>query len=381
MRNGSGRNERKPTRRGNRARHLLSAGIGAVTVGAAAVAAEACVRVIEPPRRVILFVADGAGVGHWSVARVTLDSLAVEAFPSVGLIDTRGYGHLVTESAASATAFATGVETFEGALGVGPDSLPRRTVLEAAQAQGLATGLITTTFLTDATPAAFVAHYPSRDHREVARQIGAQDVTVLLGGGRLAFASTRRADSTIVLDVMRQRYTYVTTADELAAVNPDTTGHLLGLFADQDMPAAAQRRPSLADMTAAALDILDRNPRGYFLLVENEDTDTRAHANESFGSLADEMRAVDEAVRVALVYQARHPETLIVVLGDHETGGLSLLADTTGQPALRYTTRGHTAAMVPVFARGPGSSALRGVLTNERVGQILMERVMGVAGS
>jgi alkaline phosphatase len=327
------------------------------------------------PTRVILFVADGAGAGHWGLATSVMDHLAVADFPVSGLVDTRGADHVVTESAAGATALATGVRTFYGALSVGPDSLPRESVLEAARARGLGTGLVTTTSFLDATPAAFVAHVPSR--RALARIFEgylANRPTVVLAGGRRALARRLPPDSTPVGDRFRQAYTVVTTADELAAVGLDTVTALLGLLADGDLPLAPDRSPSLAQLAETALTVLDRNPLGFFLLVENEETDTQAHGNAPLPILAAEMRAFDEAVRAGVRYQDRHPETLIVVVADHETGGLSL-THARDSLQLSYHTKDHTAELVPLFARGPGAERFSGLLTNAEVGQRLMAAV------
>lgn len=328
----------------------------------------------EPPR-IILFVADGAGVGHWTIARVAIGRLTVDDFEAFGLVDTRGSNHLVTGSAPAATAYATGTRSVMGALGLGPDSLPRPTVLEVGMGKGMSAGLITTTALTDATPAAFFAHYPARDHLEVARQTTQQDITVLMGGGRIVFEFADTDTTESALEQLRARYTYVQSATELASVELDTVSTLLGLFAERDMPLAGTRVPTLASMTRTALQILDRDPDGFFLMVENEETDTQAHHNEPFDIIAAEMRALDEAIEVAAEYRSQHPETLIIVVSDHETGGLAVHADSTGTPTLRYTTRGHTAALVPIFAVGPGSEKFGGMLQNDQVGRELLALV------
>lgn len=335
------------------------------TVGASGVAAP----------RVILIIGDGVGTGHWTVARLAAEHLAVEAFSAFGLVDTRGWAHLVSGSAPTATAYATGVRTFMGAVGVGPDSQPRVTALEYAQQRGMSTGLITTTRLTDATPASFAAHYPRRDDVAIAAQLAVKDVTVLLGGGRDAFGQARIDRATSALEAVRRRHAYVETADQLAALDLDTVPRLVGLFADADMPLAPQRTPSLSEMTRTALAILDRNPKGFFLLVENEETDTQAHHNEPYDVIAAEMLDLDAAIRTALAYRERHPETLIVVAGDHEAGGLSVLANDEGDPELRYTTAGHTAALLPVFAVGPGAARFGGMHPNDEIGRILIEAV------
>jgi alkaline phosphatase len=331
----------------------------------------------QVPHRVVLFVADGAGTAHWSVARLVRQRLTVDEFPVVGLIDTRDAHAIVTESAAAGTSYAIGMRTFQGALGLGPDSQPRPTVLERARANGLSVGLMTTTAITDATPAAFAAHYPSRDHLEVAREMSNQRIDVLMGGGRHSFATAMLHDSTTALDRLRSRSTYVENAAELRALDLDTVTVLAGLLADGDLPLAPERNPSLAEMTQIALTVLNHNPDGFFLLVENEETDTQAHANRPFATIASEMEAMDDAIRAGVEYQAAHPETLLLVLGDHDTGGMTILSDSDGAPVLRYTTRGHTAAMVPLFARGPGAERFSGLHANEDIGKLLAEAVGG----
>jgi alkaline phosphatase len=330
---------------------------------------------------VILFVADGAGAGHWTIGAHSIGNMAVQEFPVVGLVDTRGDHHIVTESAAAATAYATGVQTFPGAVGVGPDSQPRQTVLEAAKERGMATGLVTTTSLTDATSAAFAAHVPARIPLHIGRQMARAGVDVLMGGGRYIFEQGFTEDNVRLLDTMLPRYTYVTSAEELKALRLDRVRSLLGLFAERDLDLGFARSPSLADMARAAIAVLDQNPRGFFLLVENEETDTQAHDNQPYEVIAAEMVAFDDAVRVGLEYQERHPETLLVVLGDHETGGLALQPNDKGEVVTVYTTTGHTAELVPVFARGLRAERFAGIITNSRVGELLHAAVRRAPGS
>jgi len=331
----------------------------------------------QTPIRIILFVADGAGAGYWTAASLTLDSLAVETMPVIGLIETSSADRIVTHSAEAATAFATGVRTFFNAVGIGPDSQPRTTVLELAKRRGMSTGLVTTTQLVDATPAAFAAHVTSRGRAgEIARQMATHDVTVLLGGGRRVFANTHFPDGQSVLDSLRRRYTYVEDDSGLAALRTDTVSRLLGLFAAGDMPVARERRPTLATLARTTLAVLDQNPRGFFALIETEETDTQGHRNAPFGVIAREMEAFDETVRVGLAYQRRHPETLVIVLGDHDTGGLAILNDSTHtHPVAAYLTGDHSANLVPLFASGPGAEAFGGIIRNDRIGQLLLQRL------
>ncbi len=333
----------------------------------------------EPaPPRVILFIGDGVGASYWTAARFASDSLAVDAFDVMGLVDTRSASHKVTDSAAGATVYATGVRTYNGAVGVGPDSLPRRTVLEVAEERGMATGLVATSTITHATPASFGAHVVSRAMQpEIARQLARQEIEVLLGGGRRFFDGSAEGASNLLPELQR-RYAYVETAEQLSALALDTVEALLGLFAADGMDRAIDgRTPTLADMTRAALAVLHRDPDGFFLMVEGSQPDWRGHANEPLEAVTAEMLDYDRAIGVALEYQERNPETLIVVVADHETGGLALEGDSNGELVARYTTDYHTAQMIPLFARGPGAERFAGMIANYRVGELLMEAVQG----
>ena len=321
--------------------------------------------------RTILLIADGAGIAHWSAALVAGDSLAVAAFPSIALVDPGNTTGLQVESASTATAFAIGERTIYGGIGVDADLEAHPTVLEVAEEHGRATGLVTTTFLLDATPAAFAAHVPNRrDWPEIARQMLDQDIEVLMGDGLAWFDSLP----------IREGYRVVTDQAGLEAVDTDTVSHLLGLFAIDDVADPARRRPSLAEMTRSALEILDRDPEGFFLMVENEHTDHRAHDNAPVSVIQAEIRDFDAAIRVALDYRSRCPETLIVVTGDHETGGLAIVPGPDDRPHARYVTKGHSLELVPLFAIGPGAENLTGILSNAAVGRALLDRAAGHPG-
>ena len=330
----------------------------------------------EAPPRVILFIGDGTGVGAWTAARVSADALAVDLLPVGGLVDTREGSGKITDSAASATALATGIHTFNGAISVGPDSQPVTTVLELAEARGMATGLVATSSITHATPAAFSAHVTQRDEQfEIARQMAGQGIDVLLGGGRRFFDPAVRPDSADLLGGLARRSTLVDSPAAFRALDLDSVTTLVGLFADDGMPAVADRAPTLAEMTAAALAILNRDPDGFFLMVEGSQPDWREHDNDSLAAVATEVLDLDRAVAVALEYCARHPETLLVVTADHETGGLSVVADSTGAFAAVYAGGDHTAALVPLFARGPGAERFGGMHEIDAIGRYLQESV------
>lgn len=330
----------------------------------------------DAPTRVIFIVGDGTGLAQWSTLILAQDALpAVARLPEIGLVDTRCDCPLTTDSGAGATAFSIGMRTGYTMIGVDADSVPHTTVLEAAEARGLSTGMVTTTHITDATPAAFGSHVVSRyDRFGIAAQYAEKDIEVLLGGGHWYFENH---PSGSLLDDMRERYTYVSTPAEFARVDLASTDRLLGLFADSTTYPDASVRPSLPDMARAALTILDRNPDGFFLLLENEDTDDLNHDNEPFDAVVRGMQELDAMIDVALEYQQRNPETLIVVVGDHETGGLMVRLPRNEPPTATFGTSGHSASMVPLFAGGPGAEAFGGWRTNAEVGQLLMRAVRG----
>jgi alkaline phosphatase len=347
----------------------------------------------SPPPNIILLIGDGAGLAYWSAAKLAGDSLAIERMPVAGLVDTRGsdYPRLV-DSAAGATAFASGVRSYNGAIGVGvrcrelmradsaavmrdPASCdPLPSFFDLARERGMSTGLITTTNITDATPAAFASHVPDRSMQaEVAQQYIRKGIDVLMGGGRDFFDGTARADGRDLLVDLCQRAVCLSNAEEFNAYRPDDRS-VVGLFAPRLMPAAAEREPSLAMMTRAALAKLSRNPAGFVLMVEEEGTDEAGHHNWPLPQLLDEVRSLNAATEVALAFAQTHPNTLVIVVADHETGGLTLKRDA-DTLAVAYSTTGHTHEMVPLFAAGPGAERFGGVKENWEIGRLLMDVV------
>ncbi|MBA2670222.1 MAG: alkaline phosphatase [Gemmatimonadetes bacterium] len=346
------------------------------------------------PSRVIVMLADGAGLAQWTAALHAGAPLAVQSMPVVGLIDTPSATHRVTDSGAGATAYATGRRTFNRAVGVGsacqeillrdtaavradPSGCdPLESVLDVARARGRAVGIVTTAAVIDASPAAFVAKSPSRYwYDQIADQYVAAELDVLLGGGRGYFEGGSRYDGRNVMNALCQGAHCITNAEELERYSPDDR-RLVGLFAGGAMAVVAERQPSLPLMVRAALERLDRNPAGFFGMFESEGTDDAGHSNVSLAEMASEMINFDRAVGVALDYARRTPGTLLVVLSDHESGGMSIL-ERGDSVFAAYTTGGHTGTMVPLFAFGPGAERFAGIKRNDEVGRILMDLVAG----
>ncbi len=338
------------------------------------------------PTRVILIIGDGAGASYWTAASLAAESLAVEQFPIVGLVKTEASNEKITDSAAAATAYASGIRTFNGALGVDPDTNTVATVLEVARDRGWATGLVATSSVTHATPAAFASHVPDRDmHLEIARQMADAGIDVLLGGGRGYFEPADRPDGLDLLATMAAEDAVIVGQDGFHGLDTDSVTRLVGLFADDHLPGAFLRVPSLPAMTAAAIEVLDKDPNGFFLMVEGSQPDWLGHDGARLDTVAAEMLDLDNAIRVALEYQRTHPSTLIVVTADHETGGLAIQYSESGEShsgttserelEARYTGDSHSASMVPLFASGPGAERFGGIKDNMVIGRLLLEIV------
>lgn len=246
------------------------------------------------------------------------------------------------------------------------------TWFQAAERRGKATGVVTTTAVVDATPAAFVANSPSRYWVDpIAEQFAAAGLEVLLGGGRAHFEAATRDDRRDLLGELCQRSACVSDAAELAAYSPDDRP-LVGLFVPGEMDAAGEREPTIPAMVEAALARLSRDPDGFVALFESEGTDVTGHANRPLAEITAEMLEFDRAVGVALDFARRTPGTLLVVTADHETGGLTL-PESGDTLVIEYSTGRHTGALVPLFAYGPGSERFAGLLQNYEVGRRLEE--------
>lgn len=240
---------------------------------------------------VMLYIGDGMGFAQREAARVVLSGphgcLAMD-LPHLALMITSSVSGWTTDSAVGATAIATGHRTRNRAVGVDSVNTPLLTILELAHAVGLSTGLVTTDRLSGATPAAFVAHVPDRvSERAICRQIVAGRPTVLLGGGRRYWLPQTQDEDRedLVATARTAGYTVVTTTQELLIVRPTATTRLLGLFADDVLSYVVDRtrdkEPSLELMTAKALEVLTKHPKGFFVMVEGARLDHAAHQNDA----------------------------------------------------------------------------------------------------
>jgi alkaline phosphatase len=293
-------------------------------------------REAERPRNVILFVADGLGPSGHTLARAFKDPLAMDAI-LVGTVATASANAPVTDSAASATALACGVNTNNGMVAVAPDGERLPTLIEAAEDAGMVTGLIATSRITHATPACFSAHVKSRgEESEIAHQQLGVGIDVILGGGWRFFRPVEkngiREDGRDLLEeARRDGYHLIDTRADLLG---DLQTPVLGLFTADHMAYEIDRpdtEPSLAEMTRRAIELLRDHEQGFLLVVEGSRIDHAAHNNDVVGFLHDVL-AYDAAIAEALRFARRDKRTLVVATADHETGGLALSADDPDRP-------------------------------------------------
>ncbi len=297
----------------------------------------------QRPRAIIFLVGDGMGSSQISFARnLNLspgERFAFESLPATGLVSTYSASNFVTDSAAAATAFATGMKANNETLGFDPEGNPLETIVDRAQQQGWKIGYVTDTEITHATPAAFYAAVQNRYQEvdSIALQLLEQSPDVALGGGKKNFLPQTqegaRQDGRDLLSEARQQGYQIwehgtKLGKDLKEPLPDK---LLGLFASGHIPYVIDNQrlpslegyPSLAELTRVALGVLSKKDNPFFLLVEGGRID---HAGHSFDavSVAAQVEAFDEAMEVVLQYQENHPETLVVVTADHATGGLAI---------------------------------------------------------
>ncbi|SFS65087.1 alkaline phosphatase [Marininema halotolerans] len=374
------------------------------------------------PKNVILMIGDGMGAGHRQAIRLSKvglnGNLEMDNLPISGLVHTSpsDSSATVTDSAAAGTAMATGVKTYNGAIAVNHNKQPIPTILERAKQMGKATGLVTTSQITDATPASFASHVTNRkEQSEIARQmIEESQPDVLLGGGEDYFypvgnpgkypdtdKQKSSAPSHLVKEAIKNGYTYVSNRKELRQT---TSKKILGLFANEEMfiqapedeGATYQPVVPLKEMTKKALYTLNKSKNGFFLLIEEEGIDEMAHNNNSELTLKSG-QAFDRTVGIVKHYAKKQGDTLVIVVGDHETGGMTIedegdsshpdesgdglsqedgpfpIAHSSKTFIIDWTTGNHTGVDVPLTAMGPGSKRLTGMYENTTLYDVMYQ--------
>ena len=352
-------------------------------------------------KNVIYLIGDGMGFGAVSSLLLTEEEPTgfEMASPVIGLSETCSANNYVTDSAAGGTALATGTRTNNGYVGADPDGNQLTSVLRKAQTYGMKTGIVVNTTLTEATPGAFYGGVTSRKMvYDIAKQFTESEVDVAIGGGLDHFVG--RPDSLdLTATLIEKGYDVYLNWETVLETESDKFVGILPLYdlhrreenngeasaaEGQEVCLAAQMaalnedttREHLSEptvylekATTKALEVLSRNNKdGFFLMIESAIIDGYGHNNDGEGMIV-EMQEFNCTLRKMIEYVNQHPETLLVVTADHETGGTGVYYNghtpgNEGPLRLKFSTSGHTGTVVPIFAYGAGAENFAGVMKN-----------------
>lgn len=364
----------------------------------------------QKPKNVIYLIGDGMGFGAVSSLLLSMEEeTGFEQAPVIGLSETCSANNYVTDSPAGGTALATGTRTCNGFLGVDPDSIQLESILKKAQKMGKKTGIVVNTTLTEATPGAFYAGVTSRkESYKIAEQFTESGVDVAIGAGLSAFINRPDSvDMTAMLiekgydvyldwksvlatesekfvgildmsDVHRRNKKSNTTASAAEGQEVCLAAQLAATEGNADTTRFSEPTEYLHKACTKALSVLEKDaPKGFFLMVESAIIDGYGHNNDSEGMI-EEMKEFDQTLKALIAYVDEHPNTLLVVTADHETGGTGVAykSHEVNQPEglhLNFSTKGHTGTVVPIFAYGAGAEKFRGIFQNKELPGIIEE--------
>nr|2IUC_A Chain A, ALKALINE PHOSPHATASE [Antarctic bacterium TAB5] len=333
---------------------------------------------LKTPKNVILLISDGAGLSQISSTFYFKEGTPnYTQFKNIGLIKTSSSREDVTDSASGATAFSCGIKTYNAAIGVADDSTAVKSIVEIAALNNIKTGVVATSSITHATPASFYAHALNRGlEEEIAMDMTESDLDFFAGGGLNYFTS--RKDKKDVLAILKgNQFTINTTG--LTDFSSIASNRKMGfLLADEAMPTMESGRGNfLSAATDLAIQFLSKDNSAFFIMSEGSQIDWGGHANNA-SYLISEINDFDDAIGTALAFAKKDGNTLVIVTSDHETGGFTLAAKKNkredGSEYSDYTsigpsfsTGGHSATLIPVFAYGPGSEEFIGIYENNEI--------------
>ncbi len=317
----------------------------------------------DKPKNIILLIGDGMGVSQvFAGLTANKGHLFLENCKYIGFSKTQSADDYITDSAAGGTALSSGVKTYNGAIGVDVNKNPVKTILEEASENGFATGLVSTSSITHATPASFIAHQAGRgSYEDIAADFLKTNIDVFIGGGLDHF--TKRADGRNLVDELEKKGYQVET--DMKKIKKVKDGKLAGLTANVHNGRMSERGDMLPVATETALEILDNNKKGFFLMIEGSQIDWGGHAGSTI-YVVEDMLDFDQVIGQALEFAAKDKKTLVLVTADHETGGMALTGGSMkdGMIKAAFPTGDHTSVMVPVFAYGPGAAEFIGIMEN-----------------
>jgi alkaline phosphatase len=332
----------------------------------------------EKPKNIIILIGDGMGLNYVAANVLMHEDSPFRKFTTIGLSITRSIDELITDSAASATAIATGHPTRNKHISVDTNYNKLYTIFEHARSLGMATGIVVTDNIPGGTPAPFFAHHFSRHkYLEIAEQLVNSKLDVAIGGGAKYLLPLEnggsRKDSVNLVDELEQRnYKVYNNFNDL--FNSSSSEKIFGLLDMGSLPVTSQRDYSLGDLSSIAIEHLNENDEGFIMVVEGSQIDWAGH-DSNYVYLLSEMGDFASAVNIALEFAEDDGETLVVVTSDHDTGGMTITDGSFNADSLKiqFINKHHTAGFVGIFASGPGSEIFNGVYDNYMIGRKLFK--------
>ena len=327
----------------------------------------------ENPPNIILMIGDGMGLSQITTGMYANgNKTSLEEFDYIGLSKTHSLDYLVTDSAASGTAMASGVKTLNRTVGIDENNNKQKSILEICKEKNYNVGLVVTSEIVHATPACFYANVPSRyDYEDIALQLSEHNVDLFVGGGKKFF--NKRKDKRNLLEEMTS-YAFVDDFEEFKDSSSKKIGFLT--YPGEPPPKNLGREPSLDMLTEVSLRKLSKD-KSFFIMIEGSQIDWGGHDN-SLRYILSEFKEFDLAIGKALEFAKADGNTLVIVTADHETGGMALSGGNVKRSRVRadFTSGEHSGSMVPVFSYGPYSELFKGIYENTAIFDKMLSAVM-----
>jgi alkaline phosphatase len=316
------------------------------------------------PVSIIIIVEEGIGLPALSAAQLVKGSdLNLAKANAVGMMKTSSANDIVTDPAAFGTAIACGIKTNNGTLGLDTQYQITPNIFELAKKEKMSVGLITTSFVVDAVPAAFYAHQTSSiSYKSIANDLVESGMNVFIGGGTKYFRA--KGDSTTLYKELNIKGYKI--LEDYGDLKSKSHKKIAGLVQANAMPGILNRRGDYLNLAwLRAFKTLVRNDTGYVLLIHNVHTNWAATNNEKEDMIA-EILDMDKLLGQILNMTSPDNKTLILVMGGFETGGVSVMGNKYNKtdPIIKFSAKQRTASMVPVFAFGTGASLFSGIMDN-----------------
>ncbi len=323
-------------------------------------------------KNVIVLIGDGTGLTQlYSAYEANNRFLNIYTMPHTALSVTNCSDRRVTDSGAGGTAIACGEKTYYRAIGVDKDTMPIPSMLEICKDMGKKTGIIVSCDLNHATPGSYIAHVKDREmYEEIAEFYLNGKCDIFLGGGRKHF-DKRKDQRDLISEIRKMGYEVVFNEKDLLNTRTDKVA---GFFAEKHLPLYKERGRIMQTALKTTIDRFKNNPEGFFIMLEGSQIDMQAHDNH-FTEMIDEALDFDACVGIALDFARKEKNTLVIVTADHETGGLTLPVAGKDMDTCKWTTTGHTAAPIIIYAEGPGSESFHGVIQNNEQFHLMMKAI------